>query len=93
MNTTTMATAAPVKGMKKFCRSLIFNLFKQVEYGTLSIIDSEGTHTFTGSLDPDAVHAELHIKDPGCYVDMLLGGSIGAGEAYMSGDWFSPDTT
>jgi len=39
------------------------------------------------------LHAFLEIKDPSVYVDMLLGGSIGAGEAYMSGDWTSPNTT
>lgn len=93
MTSTAINRSAPLKGMKKVCKNILFKVFEQVEYGKLTITDGEGTYTFTGSLNPEVVTAALEIKDPGCYIDMLLGGSIGAGEAYMSGDWVSTNTT
>lgn len=93
MNASTISTSLPIKGVKKLCKNMLFKLFEQVHYGSLCITDSEGTYAFKGRKDPNTVSAELTIKDPSCYTDMLLGGSIGAGESYMSGDWTSPDTT
>jgi cyclopropane-fatty-acyl-phospholipid synthase len=34
---------------------------------------------------------ELHVHDPAAALQMLLGGDIGVGEAYMDGLWSSPD--
>jgi len=93
MTTSAINKSAPLKGFKKICKNLLFNVFEQIEYGTITIQDSEGEQTFAGKSKPDELHAFLEIKDPSVYVDMLLGGSIGAGEAYMSGDWTSPNTT
>ncbi|GLS91928.1 cyclopropane-fatty-acyl-phospholipid synthase [Psychromonas marina] len=39
------------------------------------------------------LHAKIIIHDLSCYTKMLLGGSIGAGEAYIQGLWSSPDLT
>ncbi|MBA57401.1 MAG: SAM-dependent methyltransferase [Pseudomonadales bacterium] len=93
MNSNAITTAAPVKGIKKISKALLFNVFEKVQYGTLTITDPEGKYTFCGNTDADSVHAELTITDPACYSDILFGGSIGAGESYMSGDWTSPNTT
>lgn len=93
MNSSAITTPTPIKGLKKISRTLLFNVFEKVHYGTLIVNDPEGRYTFRGNLDPDSIQAELTIKDPACYSDMLFGGSIGAGESYMSGDWVSPNTT
>ena len=37
------------------------------------------------------LYAQIDIQDPACYADILTGGSIGAAEAYMTGDWQSQD--
>ena len=37
--------------------------------------------------------ATLEIRRPRCYRRVFLGGSVGAAEAYMDGDWDSPELT
>lgn len=93
MTTSAVTKAAPIKGFNKTCKGLLLKVFEKVEYGTLTLTDSEGEYRFEGKTDPKSVTASLEIKEASTYVDMALGGSIGAGEAYMSGDWTSPDTT
>ncbi|RLU01625.1 SAM-dependent methyltransferase [Ketobacter sp.] len=93
MNSTTLTTSAPLKGMKRLCKQQLFRLLQRVDYGTLKVTDAEGSYTFTGKKQADSVVAEIVIRDPACYPAMVLGGSIGAGESYMSGDWDSPNTT
>jgi len=87
------ASKMPVKGLARVCKQLLFRILAQARYGTLTVIDQEGSRSFRGSEAPDLVHAMVEVRDPDSYTDMLLGGTIGAGEAYMSGDWVSPNTT
>ena len=59
MTTSAMNKSAPLKGFKKICKNLLFKVFEQVEYGTITIQDSEGEHTFSGKSKPDELHAFL----------------------------------
>ena len=93
MNSTAITESSPIRGIKKFCKSLLFKTLDRAQYGSLTITDSEGSYSFFGSENTETVKAELEIKDATGYVDMVLGGSIGAGESYMSGDWVSNNTT
>lgn len=75
-------------------KKLVINQLKQIKLGCIVIKQGSQTEHFGQRLDShDPLYAELHIHDPGCFVDILTGGSIGAAEAYMSGDWHSPDLT
>ncbi len=68
-------------------------VFKQLEHlkvGQLVINDGGVRHVF-GEGPAGNIVGELNIVDRACYVDILTGGSIGAAESYMTGDWTSPD--
>lgn len=41
----------------------------------------------------DELQAEVNILDSRCYLRALLGGDIGAGEAFVNGWWTTPDIT
>lgn len=41
--------------------------------------------------DPAQSQAEIHIHDAGVYRQIIAGGSIATGEAYMQGAWSSPN--
>jgi len=41
----------------------------------------------------DDLYGELTIVDVQAYSDIMTGGSIGAAEAFMTGDWTTPDLT
>lgn len=73
-------------------RKLVFTQLKKLHAGHLVIIDDEQRYEF-GSATPNDLYGELHVQDPQTYTSILTGGSIGAAEAYMTGDWSTPDLT
>jgi cyclopropane-fatty-acyl-phospholipid synthase len=76
---------------------MLFRQLKKLHAGSLVLIESgiryefgEGSSKDHGELSTD-LYAEMHIHDASCYADILSGGSIGAAEAFITGDWSSPD--
>ena len=60
--------------------------------GRLDVVLQDGSRRTFG--DPTSGRtAEIHVHDSEAYVRLLLGGATGAGEAYMDGQWSSPDLT
>ena len=76
---------------EKIAREAIFRLLSKLQVGSLTLHEGPCSHHF-GSVDkPHEPQAEVHIHSPAVYSQMLTGGSIGSGEAYMKGYWSSPD--
>lgn len=55
------------------------------------IIEDDEIVSFGEAPDVAAITAKIVINRRAAYRYLLLGGSIGAGESYMQGDWSSPD--
>ena len=72
-----------------FARTLIHPLFSTLQHGTLKIVDPYGQRT-VGKHEKEP-YAELLVHSPAFYHKVLLGGSIGFGEAYEEGYWDSPN--
>lgn len=73
---------------------ILFSQLKKLSVGCIVIVDAQERHVFGEALQKgDDLYAEMHVLDPACYADIVTGGSIGAAEAYMTGDWTSPDLT
>ena len=72
--------------ISKFCRSLFLKSLSKIEEGTLTIqdLDSQITMGKVSSTAPN-VHLKVHSYD--FYVDVVTGGSVGAAESYVRGDW------
>ncbi|WP_084692953.1 SAM-dependent methyltransferase [Thalassomonas actiniarum] len=82
------------------CRNVVFKVLKQINYGSLEVIEGHNKTQFgqsAGQIAPgdseQELSAKLVVHDPSIYRDLVLKGSIGAGEAYMAGKWSSPDLT
>lgn len=99
MSNTTDMTASSVKLPstslrplgRGFARRLCLRLLANIETGSLALHDGTETFRFGSTQDPAQPHAEVHVHDSGLYRQMLSGGSIATGEAYMQGAWSSPD--
>lgn len=62
----------------------------RIRVGQLTALLPDGSRRVFG--DPDAdLRAEIRLHDPAALRRLLLGGEVGAGEAYMDGLWSSPD--
>lgn len=71
---------------------LVQQVFARWRYGSLSVILPDGQRLeFAGS--EAGPHAEFEIRDYAMLRKCLLRGDIGFAEAYMDGDWDSPNLT
>ena len=61
--------------------------------GELVIFDNGEMHTFGKTTERCSLRIQIIVKDSRFYGDITFGGSIGAGEAYMSNYWETNDLT
>lgn len=84
-------TPTSISWVDKMAKKLIFSFLTDMQNSYLTF--EESGQLLTLGNKQAALHATIVIHDVSCYTKMLLGGSIGAGEAYMQGLWSSPDLT
>ena len=76
--------------INEFSKKLVCGSLKNISKGTLLIIDGNQRHKFYGD---DTLNAEIIVNNPRFFTEILLGGSIGASEAYIHKSWASKDVT
>lgn len=81
------------KSLSRFARETVFSLMKQIKCGKLTVIDQGRAFEFGEQNGADSMVAKIYVDDQRFYPQVLLGGSIGSGEAYMAGYWRSEDLT
>lgn len=69
----------------KWAKKLFFKFLEKIEHGKLTITDSQGNYHF-GDSNSD-LEVILTVSDSNAYADFLVGGSLGAGESYIRGEW------
>jgi cyclopropane-fatty-acyl-phospholipid synthase len=75
---------------EKIAREALFKVFGKLEIGSLTLHEGAQSYHFGTADVGDEPQAEVHIHNPAVYAGMLTGGSIASGEAYIRGDWSSP---
>ena len=73
-------------------KKFVLSALSGIDRGRLIIEDEEGVYSFGAPVDQahDPI-AKVNVRTMGAYRSLMTGGSIGAGEAYMAGQWQSPD--
>jgi cyclopropane-fatty-acyl-phospholipid synthase len=80
----------PGRVIEETASRVMLGAARRIRVGRLAVVLPDGSRRVYG--DPASPHAgEIRVHDPAAAVRMLLGGEIGAGEAYMDGLWSSPD--
>jgi cyclopropane-fatty-acyl-phospholipid synthase len=82
-----------VRALDRFSRRLLFKLLQRLERGRLHLVDGAERHSFGRISERFPLEATLTVHHQRFYGDCLFGGTIGAGEAYMSGFWSADDLT
>ena len=100
--TTAVRTAAARPGAalrvslsSRVYRGLLYRHLRRVTSGRLVLIDehrSDVTQVF-GERDPDEPTCMVTVHDPAFYRRFVLGGSLGAAESYLRGEWTTDDLT
>jgi len=83
---------SPPALLEKFGMVVFRRLLRQVRVGTISICLPDGSRQTYG-VPGTGFAVELQVKDYSFFRRILLDGDIGLGEAYMYGQWETPDLT
>ena len=79
--------------ISRIARQLVCKQFESLSHGTLVVRETGFEDRVFGDADTRYPHAELVIHNHSTWRDLVTGGGIGAAEAYVAGDWNSPDLT
>ncbi|MBN7769000.1 cyclopropane-fatty-acyl-phospholipid synthase family protein [Marinobacter daepoensis] len=83
----------PLPLISRVAKTLVCRQLSALGHGRM-IIREAGSETLTfGDDDERYPSAELVIHNHSTWRDLVTGGSIGAAESYVAGDWSSPDLT
>ena len=77
----------------QLARKLILRVLDNFAVGSLTLHDRGETFRIGNSEREGEPHAEVTVHNPALYSKLLAGGTIGSGEAYIEGDWSTPDLT
>lgn len=75
----------------QFARRTVLHLFSHLDTGSLTLIEGEKTFHYGAEDTSESLSAVVNIHDSRVYQALIMGGTVGAGEAYMQGYWSSPD--
>ncbi|WP_148862917.1 SAM-dependent methyltransferase [Marinobacter fonticola] len=92
-NLKTARSATRTSTVSDWARTLVCKQLAQLEAGQLRIVEDGRPDRTFGDGDSRFDKAELHVHDASAWRDILTGGSIGAAEAFVAGDWTTPDLT
>jgi len=74
-------------------KKAVLGRLSRVTQGELTILEGAEKHVFGRATEAFPVKAVITVHDPRFYAMTAFGGSIGSGEAYMSGYWAPDDLT
>lgn len=89
--------AAPTRTLERWvdrrAERLLRARLAQLAHGRLTIVD-RGRHASFGRATARCdLHATVQVHEPRFYTEVAFGGSVGAGESFMAGDWQVDDLT
>jgi len=88
-----LAQFSALSKVDEWAKRVLISSLKKLNFGEIVLTDGEEQHVFGRRSDACDLHASLTVLHPRFYSQVLFGGSIGAGEAYMAGHWSSDDMT
>jgi cyclopropane-fatty-acyl-phospholipid synthase len=95
------APPAPARGLRNALARSVDGLgeralraqLARLAHGTLTLVDGAHRETYGRTTRQCDLAATLHVRDRRFYAEIAFGGSVGAGESYMAGDWWADDLT
>ena len=76
--------------INKLARNIVSHQLAKIHHGQLLITENKKVSVFGAR---NRIRADIKVLNPNFYAYILFGGSIGAAESYMRGDWRSKNLT
>jgi cyclopropane-fatty-acyl-phospholipid synthase len=74
-------------------RHFLLKVLSHIKVGSVTIHDGEDTHHFGQPGIAGEPQAEIVVHNRAAFSKVLTGGTVAAGEAYIDGDWSTPNLT
>ena len=76
-----------------FSKKIFMSKFSRLSHDRIHIIEGEKEYVFGAGEDDSPLHATVIVHDASFYSDIIFGGTVGSGEAYMAGSWECDELT
>ena len=73
--------------VSKMARRLLFGNLRNIRSGSVTLIEGSVRHAFGDPQAEPDLSVVLQGESPNFYSSVVFGGSIGAAESYMRGEW------
>ncbi|MBP6515366.1 MAG: class I SAM-dependent methyltransferase [Steroidobacteraceae bacterium] len=82
--------AGPIQALG---RRVMLGHLRHLDHGCLSIVENGERHVFGQPTARCALSPVIEVDHPQFWADVAFGGTVGAGESYIRGDWRCSDLT
>ncbi len=72
-------------------KNLVIGRLEKLAWGTIALREEDATRVYGAKGMDDAPQVTIAVHHPRLFPSLALGGSVGAAEAYMRGDWSCDD--
>ncbi|HSW00830.1 MAG TPA: cyclopropane-fatty-acyl-phospholipid synthase family protein, partial [Sedimentisphaerales bacterium] len=79
------------RAIDRWLRGIVLGRLENLGWGRISILEDAWTQSYGGHGDDEGPRVTVTVRHPRFYSALALGGSIGAAEAFMIGDWSCDD--
>lgn len=74
-------------------RKLVFKTLNKINTGSLTIIEGDNQYVFGNQQDDHQLSVNINVIHPGFYKAVILGGELGAADAYIQSYWSTTNLT
>lgn len=71
----------------QFAKKIFLSKFQEISFGRITLKEGHTEYTFGKDNAEDALHATIIVHEASFYSDVIFGGTVGSGEAYMARSW------
>lgn len=79
--------------LQSIARRALLAKLASIAEGELALAEGAYVHAFGRATEAFPVRASVRVKDPAFWTRVAFGGSIGAAESYIDGEWTADDLT
>ena len=73
--------------LTRLAKPLLLGQLRKIRDGRLRLIDSDSVETFGAVTAAAPFEVTIRVRSPRFYPEVVFGGTLGSGEAYMNGYW------
>ncbi|HTR11093.1 MAG TPA: cyclopropane-fatty-acyl-phospholipid synthase family protein [Paraburkholderia sp.] len=88
-----MSSNALQRPLERLAERALRARLSKLAHGEVTLVDGARREVYGRATPRCALRATVHVRDARFYAEAAFGGSVGAGESFMAGDWTVDDLT